>query len=407
MHQGAFGKKIVCGLLGLMVGVFFPFVQVVEASPFTFGDLATDLFGDSNPKANPKTKAQKSSSEEELIQQLNQRKAKMYRQPSLPFDRVNQLEIKNDLQQLKQAFGKLENGEQLAEKLLYNPNPNDWLPGTILIAADSAKMNLRYGHAAIVAKNQDGKKVVVEAPGEGEQIRTVPIDQWLKAHKYWTAYVVKEASNHHYEQAAQYALQQVGKEYNLSGLVSGGKDDEDEFYCSQLVWRAWMEQGFDIDGYSLRDTVYPMELVLDSDLVPFAYSPGLYGIHFSKVRIYKDKMHLVLTKVENSLEFEVADCILDLGQSDCSIHAWQDEGKKYSVELIWRKGNAAGIELTISDYRGAKILKKYTVEPGKQIPEFIGTPVGMHQLTVKCKEKGKCSVRAHLKTTDSWKLDKK
>ncbi|MGV1004078.1 MAG: YiiX/YebB-like N1pC/P60 family cysteine hydrolase [Candidatus Nanopelagicales bacterium] len=59
--------------------------------------------------------------------------------------------------------------------------------------------------------------------------------------------------------AATYAEAQVGDPYNWNFL---DKMTEKSFYCSQLVWRAWLNQGIDIEKGS-----FPNGAVTPADLV--------------------------------------------------------------------------------------------------------------------------------------------
>lgn len=57
--------------------------------------------------------------------------------------------------------------------------------------------------------------------------------------------------------AVNYAIAQIGDPYNyIFNLIW----IESRFYCSQLVWRSWYEQGFDLDG------LYPVNIVAPIDL---------------------------------------------------------------------------------------------------------------------------------------------
>lgn len=60
------------------------------------------------------------------------------------------------------------------------------------------------------------------------------------------------------QKAADYAKNQDGKPYSYQYLW--GKWYEDRFYCSQLVWRAWKNQGVEIDYISWDYMVTPAEL---------------------------------------------------------------------------------------------------------------------------------------------------
>jgi uncharacterized protein YycO len=63
---------------------------------------------------------------------------------------------------------------------------------------------------------------------------------------------------------AAFCLAQVGKPYNLNFLEP---DREDAFYCSQLIYKAYLRQGIDLNtGLSIESLpgtnriIYPQEL---------------------------------------------------------------------------------------------------------------------------------------------------
>lgn len=62
-----------------------------------------------------------------------------------------------------------------------------------------------------------------------------------------------------YEQAATYAENQVGKPYNWNFV---NKKTTDSFYCSQLVWLAWLDAGIDCEAGS-----FPNAVIAPADLV--------------------------------------------------------------------------------------------------------------------------------------------
>lgn len=93
------------------------------------------------------------------------------------------------------------------------------------------------GHAAIVDTNSD--YTIESYPGDGVQRRT---NDWKTRYSKYAATRVKGASSSNYKNAAKYAASKIGYGYAFPVVVS--KYDTDRFYCSQIVWRAWMEQGY-------------------------------------------------------------------------------------------------------------------------------------------------------------------
>lgn len=63
--------------------------------------------------------------------------------------------------------------------------------------------------------------------------------------------------------AASWSEDQDGKPYNKNFF---DKNREDKFYCSQLVWKAWLKQGIDIEKGSVPNgAVTPADLVNSSN----------------------------------------------------------------------------------------------------------------------------------------------
>jgi uncharacterized protein YycO len=66
-----------------------------------------------------------------------------------------------------------------------------------------------------------------------------------------------------YNSAASYAANQVGKAYNW---IFTDKYTTDKFYCSQLVWRAWLNQGINCETGSIPNAIIaPADLVNSSN----------------------------------------------------------------------------------------------------------------------------------------------
>ncbi|MBR8661792.1 YiiX/YebB-like N1pC/P60 family cysteine hydrolase, partial [Brevibacillus sp. NL20B1] len=111
--------------------------------------------------------------------------------------------------------------------------------GDILITFDNRTSGWNHGHAAIVRKNND---YIVEAwPDDGVRVYK---NNWGKRFKTAYKYYVKGADEEDYVNAQKYAYSQLGKPYKLNVEKHFTKG----FYCSQLVWKAWYEQGFDVDA---------------------------------------------------------------------------------------------------------------------------------------------------------------
>ncbi len=127
--------------------------------------------------------------------------------------------------------------------------------GDILVSYDYSWGGVNValvGHAAIVSNNSS--KTVESKTGDGVQFRT---NDWGGRSKVY-GLSVKGASLAKYRAAATYSERQEGKPYNWV-LVNPWRTDQ--FYCSQLVWRAWKEQGIDVDYLKVDPIISPMELV--------------------------------------------------------------------------------------------------------------------------------------------------
>ncbi len=81
-----------------------------------------------------------------------------------------------------------------------------------------------------------------------------------------------QADSNVIDKAVQYAIEQIGKPYNMTEL----KYDSSSFYCSQLVWQAYFQAGVNLDS---NDSAYnDYGIVLPSDIF---LSPYLYLVKYS------------------------------------------------------------------------------------------------------------------------------
>lgn len=139
--------------------------------------------------------------------------------------------------------------------------------GDILVAYSFSSFGIdvaAVGHAAIV--HNDSSKTIESFPNGG--VRVYNNDWGAKSKVYGVR--VTEASLSDYKNAASYALSQAHaqKPYNWNFFNKGTTNS---FYCSQLVWRSWKNQGYEVDRMNLGnwEPVSPAELVGGSETYVF------------------------------------------------------------------------------------------------------------------------------------------
>jgi uncharacterized protein YycO len=143
------------------------------------------------------------------------------------------------------------------------------LYGDVLVTYGKNTATQFFGHAAIVSEYNVWTI-------ESWPLITSPIDedgvQWYT--NDWASYSqtygleVYNATDDDYYYASMYAEYQLGKLYNWNWL---DKNTTSYFYCSQLAWRSWLQQGFNLDSYPSDTVVMPAELVTDGDVYIFYY----------------------------------------------------------------------------------------------------------------------------------------
>ncbi len=126
--------------------------------------------------------------------------------------------------------------------------------GNILIGR-KGPTNFFVGHAGIV---MDDDYVIHSVPRDG--VSKISMGMWIKSYGR-NEYAVKGTSKNKGEAALRYAMRQEGKPYSSDFY---NKNRTDQFYCSQLVWKAWKIMGYDLDrngGY----VVTPTDIRKDGD----------------------------------------------------------------------------------------------------------------------------------------------
>jgi uncharacterized protein YycO len=128
--------------------------------------------------------------------------------------------------------------------------------GDILVTLDSASSGSSAwagGHAGIVYDTT----TVVESFGNKGSLNGVRKwdNDWNTRYTHFQQERVSGATSTNYTAAKSYAATKVGLPYNYNFFDISTTS---AFYCSQLVWRAWMHQNFDLnDG----GAVWPVDLI--------------------------------------------------------------------------------------------------------------------------------------------------
>lgn len=134
--------------------------------------------------------------------------------------------------------------------------------GDILIALDSIT-----DHVGIVKDTFTVIEAHPDNPNGGVDYRD---NDWPSRYNSIKGLKVDGASSSKKSNAVKYAMTQIGKPYSLTTTHW----TEDKWYCSKLVWRAWYEQGYDIEGRTgePRGTHVTPGDILDSPLTSVFYT---------------------------------------------------------------------------------------------------------------------------------------
>ncbi|SDX93257.1 YiiX/YebB-like N1pC/P60 family cysteine hydrolase [Thermoactinomyces sp. DSM 45892] len=119
--------------------------------------------------------------------------------------------------------------------------PSHHTRGDVFITWDNQSSSFRYGHAGIGSHTT---YLTVESfPEDGVAYKAR--SRWPRLMNKWAAYLVDGAKSDEYQSAASFSENSIGKPYSWSFL---NKKRTDRYYCSSLVWRAWVNQGYDLDA---------------------------------------------------------------------------------------------------------------------------------------------------------------
>jgi uncharacterized protein YycO len=143
-------------------------------------------------------------------------------------------------------------------------------PGDILVTLDGTSSGFEWagGHAGIVS---DVSGYVIESFGNKKpELNGVRhwINDWKTRFKKVKALWVKGAKANDYAYVASYNREQIGKSYNYNFF---NIHTTSRFYCSQLVWRAWYNRGWDLNHGG--SAVWPVDLIKSPYTIPY-YSQG-------------------------------------------------------------------------------------------------------------------------------------
>lgn len=138
-------------------------------------------------------------------------------------------------------------------------------PGDIIIEHKWGTESAFIGHTASIGTNKD---YVWEINGYGQVVRSNSISRYMEDYttpQSWN-YVPDAYKNNQSAQtnAGNWPARVAGSPY----LLTGGKDSIASFYCSKLSWKAWKQQGYDLDNDG-GSMVLPMDIYWDNDVMPY------------------------------------------------------------------------------------------------------------------------------------------
>ncbi len=134
------------------------------------------------------------------------------------------------------------------------------------------------GHIGILAKDKDNNLVVCEAEkSSGVQFRT--IKEFVNDPDYREVYTFNvDVEDSKKKEAASYASARIGELYNLGSnqwsnlWCNPYNEDNHEWYCSKLVYMAYLSSGVKLNFKLLLSLILPTSLV-DPQVNPFVPTP--------------------------------------------------------------------------------------------------------------------------------------
>jgi len=108
-----------------------------------------------------------------------------------------------------------------------------------------------------------GNDQVVEAL-KGSGVKITPLTNWSYPTKKCVEALRVKTTDEIRGKAVEFALRQEDKPYNLT-LLSKNATEESSWYCSELVWAAYYNQGINIENGPDHWAITPTEILLDDD----------------------------------------------------------------------------------------------------------------------------------------------
>lgn len=130
--------------------------------------------------------------------------------------------------------------------------------GAMLMAVD---YETSFHHASLCIKTpeSDDDLAFISIVDRNEQIKLISIKQ-LRLDNEVVVLRCESATDLQIETLTDYALKQIGKNYNLNFI---DKLTEESFYCTQLVWAAYKAAGIEIDFNANEINDYGVVLATD------------------------------------------------------------------------------------------------------------------------------------------------
>ena len=105
----------------------------------------------------------------------------------------------------------------------------------------------KYSHVGIIVKTNNKWFVIHAVPGETDNdkdtVKIESISNYLSSDKCEAAKIYRITQNDSIANAsAQYAMTKIGKPFDDQFDIS----DTSSYYCTELVWQAYLHQGIDI-----------------------------------------------------------------------------------------------------------------------------------------------------------------